>query len=52
MKMKNQNIKDNENNPLYLKSKADEFLKNKDYYSAINAYNSALEYCHISYFRL
>lgn len=27
-------------NPLYLKKKADEFIKNKDYYSAITAYNS------------
>jgi hypothetical protein len=26
-------------NPLYLKKKADEFVDNKDYYSAITAYN-------------
>ena len=29
---------DRENNPLFLKDKGDDFFKNKDYYSAINAY--------------
>ena len=26
-------------NPLWVKDKADEFLKNNDFYSALNAYN-------------
>ena len=32
-----------ENNPLFLKDKGDDFFKNKDYYSAINAYGQAFK---------
>lgn len=31
-------------NPLWLKDKGDDFFRNKDYYSAMNAYNSAFKY--------
>lgn len=30
---------DDSSNPVWLKDKGDEFYKNHDYYSAINAYN-------------
>ena len=41
--MKNIFFQENTENPLWLKDKADEFYKNKDYYSAMNAYNAALK---------
>lgn len=31
----------NNQNPLWLKDKGDDFYRNKDYYSAINAYDTA-----------
>ncbi len=30
-------------NPLWLKDKGDEFYRNKDFYSALNAYNTAFK---------
>jgi hypothetical protein len=32
-----------ERNPIWTKERADNFFRNKDYRSAINAYNRALE---------
>jgi len=31
-------------NPLFLKDKGDEFFRNKDFYSAINAYSAAFKF--------
>ncbi|CAD8091287.1 unnamed protein product [Paramecium sonneborni] len=43
-RQKNIPITEQRENPLFLKDKADEFFKNKDYYSAINAYSAAFKY--------
>ncbi|CAD8163326.1 unnamed protein product [Paramecium pentaurelia] len=43
-RQKNIPITEQRENPLFLKDKADEFFRNKDYYSAINAYSAAFKY--------
>ena len=41
LQLKGKQLEDKENNPLFIKDKGDEFYRNNDFYSAINAYSGA-----------